>query len=57
MHSLHIKVTRSANFLKLTIYYTERTVFVEISKNLTKYRFENNFVKLSKQLCRVLISN
>ena len=26
--------------------------FAEVSKNLTSYRFKNNFIGLSKQLCR-----
>jgi len=28
--------------------------FAEISKNLVTYKFENNFVESSKQLCRIL---
>jgi len=31
----------------ITISYTERT-FIKVSKNLTKYKFENNFVRLLK---------
>jgi len=31
----------------------QRKVFTEVSKNLTKYRSENNFVGLLKYLCRM----
>jgi len=27
--------------------------FAEISKNLARYRFENNFIGLSKLFCRI----
>jgi len=35
--------------LKAQIY--GKNNFVEISKNLTRYKSENNFAKLSKKLC------
>ena len=33
-------------------FYTKKR-FAEISKNLVRYRSENNFVELSKYLCRI----
>jgi len=34
--------------------YSAWKSFAEISENLAKYRFENNFVGLSKKLYRIL---
>jgi len=34
--------------------YTERTIFAEIFQNLARYKSENNFIRLSKWLCRKL---
>jgi len=32
-------------------YIHEKNDFAEVSKNFSRYRFENNFIELSKLLC------